>query len=174
MYQKLHERGSEFGPAFRNLHVLRRGTTETIAEIILAESLHPETARYRFHPALLDACFQAAAHALPGGAHLAAEDEVLLPVSIERVQVFRDVPFTLWSHGRLRGTPDPESSAFRLDLEIYDIEGPTLGRIAGLQLKRVKRNARSGPAGSGKGLAVRDSMARKATTRKEVGNARLA
>ncbi len=139
LYQKLYEQGSEFGPAFRNLHSLWRGTTETLAQIILAESLHSEAARYRFHPALLDACFQAAAQALPGGAHPTAEDEVLLPVNIERVQVLRDIPATLWSHGRLRGTPVPGSSIFTLDLEIYDSEGHALGGIAGLQLKRVKR-----------------------------------
>ena len=139
LYQKLYERGSEFGPAFRNLHTLRRGTTETLAEIVLAASLHPGAARYLFHPVLLDACFQAAAHALPLGANLAAEDEVLLPVSIEHVQVLRDVPSTLWSHGRLRVAPDPESNAFTLDLEIYDSEGRAFGGVAGLQLKRVKR-----------------------------------
>jgi acyl transferase domain-containing protein/NAD(P)-dependent dehydrogenase (short-subunit alcohol dehydrogenase family) len=141
LYQKLNEQGSEFGPAFRNVHALWQGTTETLAEIVLAESLLSSAALYRFHPALLDACFQAAVQALPGGANTIAEDEVLLPVNIERVQVWREVPMTLWSHGSLRGTPEPQARTFILDLDVYDPEGRALGEIAGLQLKRVKRKA---------------------------------
>jgi NADPH:quinone reductase-like Zn-dependent oxidoreductase len=141
LYQKLNEQGSEFGPAFRNVQALWRGSTETLAEIILAASLHSRAARYRFHPALLDACFQAAAQAIPDGLNTIAEDEVLLPVSIERVQIFREVPTTVWSHGRLRGKPDPEARMFMLDLDVYDPEGRALGEIAGLKLKRLKRKA---------------------------------
>jgi acyl transferase domain-containing protein/NADPH:quinone reductase-like Zn-dependent oxidoreductase/NADP-dependent 3-hydroxy acid dehydrogenase YdfG len=139
LYQKLNQQGFEFGPAFRNVHVLWRGTGETLAKIKLAELLNSSAARYRFHPALLDACFQAAVQAVPGGTSATPEDEVLLPVNIERVQILRDVPTTLWSHGRLRGPPDPEASTFTLDLDVYDPEGRALGEIAGLQLKRVKR-----------------------------------
>jgi acyl transferase domain-containing protein/NADPH:quinone reductase-like Zn-dependent oxidoreductase/NADP-dependent 3-hydroxy acid dehydrogenase YdfG len=139
LYQNFNEQGCEFGPAFRNIHALRRGTMETLAEIILAESLGSGAALYRFHPALLDACFQAAVQALPPGAHTTAEDEVLLPVNIERVQLFRDVPTTLWSHAQLRGTTDPEASVFTVDLKVYDLESRGFGEIAGLQLKRVKR-----------------------------------
>ena len=141
LYEKLNEQGSEFGPAFRNVRALWRGPAETLAEIILAESLRSSAALYRFHPALLDACFQAAVEALPNGARTIAKDEVLLPISIERVQIFRDVPATLWSHARLRGTPDAEASTFTVDLQVYDPEGCALGEIAGLQLKRVKRKA---------------------------------
>jgi acyl transferase domain-containing protein/NAD(P)-dependent dehydrogenase (short-subunit alcohol dehydrogenase family) len=139
LYQKLNEQGSEFGPAFRNVRALRRGARETLAEIVLAESQHSEAAQYRFHPALLDACFQAAVQALPSGAHTTAEDEVLLPVNIERVQILREIPTTLWSHGRLRGMADPKTRTFTLDLEVYDPEGRALGEIDGLQLKCVKR-----------------------------------
>ena len=141
LYQKLNEQGSEFGAAFRNVQALWQGKTETLAEIVLAESLRSSAALYRFHPALLDACFQAAVQALPGGANPIAEDEVLLPVNIERVQIWREVPTTLWSHGSLRGTPEPEARTFILDLNVYDPEGRALGEIAGLQLKRVKRKA---------------------------------
>ena len=65
---------------------------ETLAEIALAEPLRSGAARYRFHPALLDACFHAAVQALSGGESTTAEDEVLLPINIERVQILRDVP----------------------------------------------------------------------------------
>jgi acyl transferase domain-containing protein/NADPH:quinone reductase-like Zn-dependent oxidoreductase/NADP-dependent 3-hydroxy acid dehydrogenase YdfG len=139
LYQNLNQQGFEFGLAFRNIRALWRGTTETLAEIVLAESLNAGAARYRFHPALLDACFQAAVQVVPGGVLATAEDEVLLPVNIERLQILREIPTKLWSHGRLRGAPDPEASVFKVDLDIYDSEGRALGEVAGLQLKRVKR-----------------------------------
>ena len=139
LYQRLNEQGFEFGPAFRNVHALWRGTDETLAEITLPESLHSDAGYYRFHPALMDACFQAAVQALLGGALTIAEDEVLLPINIERVQMWGDAPVQIWSHGRLRGMPDLEARTFTLDLEVYDREGRALGEIAGLQLKRVKR-----------------------------------
>ena len=140
-YQKLNELGSEFGPAFRNVHALWRGTTETLAEIILPDSLRSGAGSYCFHPALLDACFQAAAQAFPGGANAIAEDEVLLPVNIEGVQIWGEFPAAIWSHGSLRGTPDRDALTFTFDLHVYDPQGGALGEITGLQLKRVKREA---------------------------------
>jgi acyl transferase domain-containing protein/NADPH:quinone reductase-like Zn-dependent oxidoreductase/short-subunit dehydrogenase len=139
LYQELKKEGAEFGPLFRNIHALWRGTTESLAEIVLDETLHSEIGNYRFHPALLDACFQAAAQALPGPLLSTAEGEVLLPINIEKIQIWRNIPTKLWSHGRLRGKPDPASGLFTLDLEIYDSDQCTLGKIEGLQLKRVKR-----------------------------------
>jgi acyl transferase domain-containing protein/NADPH:quinone reductase-like Zn-dependent oxidoreductase/acyl carrier protein/NADP-dependent 3-hydroxy acid dehydrogenase YdfG len=139
LYQSLNEQGCEFGPAFRNIGVLRRGRAETLAEITLPESLRSEVTPHRFHPASLDACFQAAAQTLPYEANTTAKGEVLLPVNIERIQLFRDVPPALWSHARLRGTTDPEASAFTVDVKVYDRKGRAFGEIAGLQLKRVKR-----------------------------------
>jgi acyl transferase domain-containing protein/NADPH:quinone reductase-like Zn-dependent oxidoreductase/NADP-dependent 3-hydroxy acid dehydrogenase YdfG len=140
LYQNLNEQGCEFGPAFRNVRTLRRGTMETLTEIVLAEPLRSGAALYRFHPALLDACFHGAVQALTGGELTTAEDEVLLPINIERVQVLRDVPTTLWSHGRLRGTPDPQSGGFTVDLKVYDSQGVAVATVAGLQLKRVRRS----------------------------------
>ncbi|MBV8275154.1 MAG: SDR family NAD(P)-dependent oxidoreductase, partial [Verrucomicrobia bacterium] len=132
LYQELRERGSEFGPAFRNLQALRLGTGETLAQISLAGGFDP----YRLHPVLLDACFLAASQALPAELPI-AEDEILLPVKIARIQVSRQLPAKFWSHAQLRGAAD--GRLFTLDLSAYDPEGDTLVRIAGLQLKLVKR-----------------------------------
>ena len=139
MYQLLSEQGSRFGPAFRNIRGLWRSAGETVAEIVLADSLLSPSADYRLHPALLDACFQAAIHALPEGARSAAENEVLLPVNIERVQMFRDAPATIWCHSRVDNRSDSEGHQFTLHLQLYDGDGAVLGAVTGLQLKRVKR-----------------------------------
>jgi acyl transferase domain-containing protein/acyl carrier protein len=139
MYQVLSEQSLRFGPAFRNLRALWRSAGETVAEIVLADSLLSRSADYRLHPALLDACFQAAAHALPEEARTTAEDEVLLPVNIERVQVFRNAPAAMWCHSRVDTRSNGEGRLFALHLQLYDVHGAALGVISGLQLKRVKR-----------------------------------
>ena len=139
MYRLLSEQGSRFGPAFQNIRALWRSAGETVAEIVLADSLLSRSADYRLHPALLDACFQAAIHALPEGARSAAQDEVLLPVNIERVQMFRDAPATVWCHSRVDTRSDSEGHLFTLHLQLYDVDGAVLGAVTGLQLKRVKR-----------------------------------
>ena len=144
LYQKLNDQGTHFGSAFRNLSRLWRGMAESLAEIKLTDSLFSEAGHYRFHPVLMDACFQAAAQALPLGQSTLEEDELLLPVHIERVQISPDVPNSFWSHSRLRPTSGPGATAFTLDLQVYDLEGLALGEITGLQLKRIKRKALEG------------------------------
>jgi len=140
MYQTLGRQGTKFGPAFRNIRGLWRGEGETLAQIALADSLHPSAPNYRFHPVLLDACFQAASQIVPEGMRT-AEEEILLPVSIEAVQILRPLPSTLWSHGSWRVPADLDGRMFTLDLRIYDSEGQPLGRIDGLRLKRVQARA---------------------------------
>ena len=73
-YEHLREQGSEFGPAFPSLCTLLRGNGESLAEIRLAESPGYTNAGYCFHPALLDACFQAAAQATVPGSDAGADD----------------------------------------------------------------------------------------------------
>jgi acyl transferase domain-containing protein/acyl carrier protein len=140
MYQTLGQQGTKFGPAFRNIRALWRGEGETLAEIALADSLCAGAANYRFHPALLDACFQAAAQILPESV-CTAEEEILLPVNIEAVQILRPLPARLWSHGSWRAPSGSDGKTFTLDLRIYDSEDQPLGRIDGLRFKRVRREA---------------------------------
>jgi acyl transferase domain-containing protein/NADPH:quinone reductase-like Zn-dependent oxidoreductase/NADP-dependent 3-hydroxy acid dehydrogenase YdfG/acyl carrier protein len=137
VYQSFGRQGMKFGPVFRNIRGLWRGEGETLAEITLADSLGSGSSDYRFHPALLDACFQAAAQVLPESVRT-AEGEILLPVNIEAVQILRPLPSTLWSHGSWRAPAERDGRMFTLDLRIYDSEGQYLGRIDGLRLKCVQ------------------------------------
>ena len=135
----LSDQGSRFGPAFPRLSTLLRGNGESLAEIKLAESPADTNAGYCFHPALLDACFQAAQATVPAS-DAGADDEVLLPVGIECVRVIRDAPSTLWSHARLHRSSDPEARTFVMDLEIFDQDGKVVGSVVGFKVKRVERS----------------------------------
>jgi acyl transferase domain-containing protein/NADPH:quinone reductase-like Zn-dependent oxidoreductase/nucleoside-diphosphate-sugar epimerase len=138
-YQRLSKHGPDFGPSFRNVVALWRGAREALAQVTLPESLRSGAARYRFHPALLDACLQASVEALFDGPSVLGEDDLLLPVAMESIQILSAVPVTLWSYARPRGGPERGDDASLLDLQLYDQDGGLVASIAGLQLRRVKR-----------------------------------
>ncbi|MQY27532.1 type I polyketide synthase [Nocardia aurantia] len=73
LYARLSARGHRYGPSFRGVRALWQRGDEIFAEVELAESAHPDAARFGIHPALLDA-------ALHGTELLAADgDSALLP-----------------------------------------------------------------------------------------------
>ncbi|AUG80451.1 hypothetical protein CFP65_5765 [Kitasatospora sp. MMS16-BH015] len=63
VYGRLAEGGYGYGPAFRGLSRVWRGSGEVFAEVVLPEGVRGEAGRYVLHPALLDAALHAL---LPG------------------------------------------------------------------------------------------------------------
>jgi acyl transferase domain-containing protein/NADPH:quinone reductase-like Zn-dependent oxidoreductase/short-subunit dehydrogenase/acyl carrier protein len=61
LYERLLERGLEYGPAFHGLRAVWRVGDELFAEVSLPESQRGEAARFGVHPALLDAALHAIA-----------------------------------------------------------------------------------------------------------------
>ena len=139
-YETLREKGIDFGPAFRNLRALFRGKGESLAEVKLADGAGASERPFLFHPALLDACFQAAAGSILSESADGAAGEVLLPVGIESLRLIREVPGVLWTHSTLRRTSDDARTSI-LDLEILDQRGQIVCNVSGLELKWVNRSA---------------------------------
>ncbi|WP_211836273.1 type I polyketide synthase [Streptomyces rhizosphaericus] len=54
-YERLAERGYDYGPAFRNLRRVWTADRELYAEVVLGEEARSEAGRFTLHPALLDA-----------------------------------------------------------------------------------------------------------------------
>ncbi|KDN76183.1 hypothetical protein DF19_21900 [Streptomyces olindensis] len=55
LYDRLHDRGMRFGPAFRSLRAVWRQGEHLYADLALPEDRHTDVAEYGVHPALLDA-----------------------------------------------------------------------------------------------------------------------
>ncbi|MFF6954661.1 SDR family NAD(P)-dependent oxidoreductase [Streptomyces iakyrus] len=55
LYNRLHDRGMRFGPAFRSLRAVWRQGEHLYADLALPEDRHTDVAEYGVHPALLDA-----------------------------------------------------------------------------------------------------------------------
>ncbi len=92
--------------------------------------------RFRLHPALLDAGFQALGAVFAG----MAPTETYLPVGLERLTLFQPLPARLIVHARIRPT-QPDDRALRADMIMYSIDGVPVCLVEGLETRRVNRAA---------------------------------
>ncbi len=82
-YDDLAGRGVHFGDSFRGLSEIRRGASEALGLVVAPPAPWADTARYAFHPALLDAAMQPINALLPDGT------ATFLPVAIDELRLHR-------------------------------------------------------------------------------------
>ncbi|MRH92369.1 SDR family NAD(P)-dependent oxidoreductase [Nocardia sp. SYP-A9097] len=83
LYERLRERGYEYGPVFRGLHAVWRCGTEVFAEVTLPGQARADASAYALHPALFDA----ALHAIEFLGGTVEPGQVLLPFSWTGVRI---------------------------------------------------------------------------------------
>jgi amino acid adenylation domain-containing protein len=130
LYAAYAARGLDYGPAFRAVKKLWLGAGESVAEIQLPAAAGAASG-YGFHPALLDACFQAAGAAFP------ESDDVFLPISVAQWTVSGVPGAHGWSHARVHWS---EAGA-TVDLTVFASDGRVVARLDGLALQRATRAA---------------------------------
>jgi acyl transferase domain-containing protein len=133
-YQTIKQRGVDFCPAFRGLTSLTTAPDEALGHVELQASIAADAAQYRFHPALLDACVQTIAAALG-----AENQELYLPVSVDRFTIHRTPGTQLWAHATLRAYRDDGAQVG--DIAIYDETGAPVATLEGLAVRRAVREA---------------------------------
>jgi 8-amino-7-oxononanoate synthase len=134
-YEQCRRRGLNYGPGFQSIRHLAAGSMQALAGVALDEPARRDAARYRLHPALLDGCFQALGAALPD--HGTAE--VLLPVGLGRLQVFRPGVGQVLSHVQITSDPDAIASGVTADIALLTEDGNPVARVTGLELRWVRR-----------------------------------
>ena len=135
-YEGLRRRGLDFGPAFLGVEAIWRGDGEALGLVRLSEGL--EASGYRFfHPALLDACFQVVAAALP---RTVGEEHTYVPMSMEGFRALAVPGERLWSYARVR--PSDGTEALTADFTIFDEAGAVVAEVAGLRLRRLSAGTR--------------------------------
>ncbi len=129
IYRSYAAHGLDYGAAFRALAALWRGDGEVVAEIVRP----PEAmaGAYALHPALLDACFQAAGAAFDGAR------EVFLPVRAASWTMHGDAPDRGWCHARARQTAEGAVVA----LTLFNAGGHIVARLENLVLQRATPEA---------------------------------
>ena len=131
-YQTYQKSGVNYGSSFQLINKLQRGKNSAIAQIKLTDTLHLEAKNYHFHPAMLDACFQAIAAIL-----FQQELSVTyVPIRIAKFQFFRSPGDSVISAVRLTKSSD---NLIVSNIYIYSEQGELLAAITGFELKSVQR-----------------------------------
>ncbi len=139
LYRALSLRGLDYGPALQGIEQVWRGNGEAIGRVALPGALRAEAARYRVHPALLDAALQVIA-AVPD---LSADDRgiTFLPAGCRRFRLPARPGERVWSHAVLRQGGDT-SGGIVVDVFLRDDDGRLIGELLELRLARVRRSPR--------------------------------
>lgn len=133
LYQSFKSVGLEYGPLFKALKSVWRGSNEVLAEIELPGELRDPACPYALHPVVLDGCLQS----LAASAEL---DGAFLPIAMERLTLWERLPDHVWCQVCVR--TEPTNDGHRLaDYRIFAEDGRLLAAISALRLRRVVRTA---------------------------------
>jgi polyketide synthase 5 len=129
--KRLGERGVQYGPAFNGLGTVHTGeeaSRTVLAEVALPRQIRPQQDAYGTHPALLDACFQAAA-AHPDVQAIGA-DVLALPLGIRRIRAYDSARNAHYCYTRVAKA---DTSGIEADLDVLDEHGAILLAVQGLR-----------------------------------------
>ncbi|KQW14882.1 hypothetical protein ASD08_28705 [Streptomyces sp. Root369] len=133
LYERLARRGYRYGPSFRGLTRAWRHGADVWAEVALGEGEHADAARYRLHPALLDAALHTIGLATDG----TDETPAVLPFA------WQDVTLTGGAARRLRVRLTMAGPA-QAGLTVYDDKGRQVAAVGSVVLRPVPRNLTAG------------------------------
>jgi acyl transferase domain-containing protein/thioesterase domain-containing protein/acyl carrier protein len=126
-----------YGPAFRALAALWTTEQEALGRIELPPSLRGTTAPYRFHPALLDSCFQAIGAITARNPRAAAA----LPVGLVNFEVYSEIPESFWVHvvfGKANGGASTADGVVdNISLSMFGDSGEPIARIGSYERKAL-------------------------------------
>ncbi|WP_433723370.1 type I polyketide synthase [Nocardia sp. CA-129566] len=137
LYQRLAERGYDYGPAFQGLSAAWRAGDAVYAEVILPESVAGRSDSFVVHPALLDAALHAAFLVEP-----AASSELLLPFAWTGVTVHSHGARRVW----VRATTNTDAAERRISLLVADGAGNLVVTVDDLALRPVSQEQLSAAA----------------------------
>jgi phthiocerol/phenolphthiocerol synthesis type-I polyketide synthase D len=139
LYALLRQTGQHHGPAFAALTRITRlpdGSAET--EITVPDEVprHPE---YRLHPVVLDAALQSMGAAITDGEVAGPAESSYLPVSFEKIRVYRDIGRQVRCRAHLTNLDGGAGKLGRIAL--IDDSGSISAEVDGIYLRRVERRA---------------------------------
>ena len=133
LYQSLHDRGIQYGPAFRGIEQVWSQGAASVGRVILPESLAFGQEAYLLHPALLDACLQV----LAATSGAVSGEELYLPSGCGRVRWIDSPVGEVWSEVSLHQVPESGADRLLADIRLWDDQGNLLAELSGFQLKRI-------------------------------------
>ena len=132
-YAQLSDARLQYGPAFRAISQLWRGTGEAVAELRAPGQVRGDRGRYVIHPALLDSCLQVLAAALTdetGGA-------TYLPVAVERCTLRGARVDPYWARAEVDAGSSANDDIVGARVTLYAEDGSEVGQLDGIRLHRL-------------------------------------
>lgn len=160
--------GFDYGDSFRSVRAVTAGQDWAVAEIAIPPGLVDEVHHYRFHPALIDAAFQALF-----GAPFLGQDmnkDPFLPTRIRHCAVYGAPEADMVAHVVVVSATSQEVES---DITVTDRAGRTLAVFDGFSVQSLGASSRMSPERIDKGLfeiqwsAMPTEMAAHATDQRE-------
>ncbi|WP_242771348.1 type I polyketide synthase [Brevibacillus parabrevis] len=117
------------GARWDNLQELRLAGAECLVAIQLAEPYRAETARYHYHPAMLDNAANIAIRSI--------DEQLYLPFYYQEIRVHAPIPSAIYSYVRQREQGEDNQTA-TFDIDIVNSAGEVLVEIEGYTIKQVR------------------------------------
>ncbi len=128
-YERARKGGLEYGPQFQGIRELRLGDGEAWTHVSLPAGVGDG---FGIHPALLDASLHVYAALDPDDGALA-----YLPIRVERFRLDRKGMSEVFVHAQRRSV----GGEHVVDIAMYGLDGSVVGRLHGLTLRRLPREA---------------------------------
>ena len=134
-YSALAKKGNQWGPCFQGMDRVWSGDGEAVGRVRVVPALDGDTARYRFHPAVSDACGHALVATMPSDRNDSATGGAFVGGGVSEIRFYRSpIGGTLWSHAVLRPNVDGPQNAVVGDVEVYDESGALVSETLGARL----------------------------------------
>lgn len=140
-YEFLRARGLEFGPSLHGVEQIWHSPNggEALGKIRLPEALNAEMKGFYLHPALLDACLQILAAAIPDN----GQQELFMPIGLDSLQLYRrQFGSQIWSHVQIDLKDNTKvNETYTGSVRLIDETGQVIVEALGLRLKRASQEA---------------------------------
>ncbi len=155
LYALLKNAGLDYGPSFQGVQQLWCGHREALGEVCLPPVATPavqangKSDAAAIHPALLDACLQVLAAALPDDAAGSARKLIYLPTGVASLRFLARPDARIFSHCVIRPGGNLGTEFLDTDIRLLDEDGCVAAEILGFRVKLVSgetdREARENP-----------------------------
>jgi len=126
-----------YGPRFRGLVKLWTNGDEAIGRVELPLELRDAADAYRFHPVLMDSCFQAIGAITSRDPRLSPA----LPVGLVNCDIYSEIPLSFWVHIQCSRSGDEAVSErdviSDIAIEMFNDAGDTIARIENFERKAL-------------------------------------
>jgi acyl transferase domain-containing protein/NADPH:quinone reductase-like Zn-dependent oxidoreductase/NAD(P)-dependent dehydrogenase (short-subunit alcohol dehydrogenase family)/SAM-dependent methyltransferase/acyl carrier protein len=140
-YAAYERRGLDFGSRFRGVKQVWAQAGKAVGMIDVPLALADELPAFRLHPALLDACVQVVAGAVPGTAAEKTEALLFMPLGIESFRLLAPLQGQLWSVATVDCAAEAGGETIKAQVQVADKNGRLIADLRGMSFKRVDPEA---------------------------------